>query len=42
LAVAEAKALVDVSVRFLGVGSAAWKAAGYALSTGFLMADNAR
>jgi rhodanese-related sulfurtransferase len=41
LAVAEAEALVDVPVRWLAGGNAAWRAAGYALSTQVLMADEA-
>ncbi|MGA8820695.1 MAG: rhodanese-like domain-containing protein [Xanthobacteraceae bacterium] len=41
LAVAEAKALSGVPVRFLAGGNAAWKAAGYELSAEPLMADEA-
>ena len=41
LAVAEAKALTDVPVRFLAGGNAAWKAAGCELSVEPLMADEA-
>ena len=41
LAVAEAEALVDIPVRFLAGGNAAWKAAGYELSAEPLMADEA-
>jgi rhodanese-related sulfurtransferase len=41
LAVAEAEALVDVPVRFLSGGNAAWKAAGYELSAEPLMTDEA-
>jgi len=39
VAVAEAKDLVNVPVRFLTGGNAAWRAAGYELSTEPLMAD---
>jgi rhodanese-related sulfurtransferase len=41
LAVAEAEALLDIPVRFLSGGNAAWKAAGYELSAEPLMADEA-
>ena len=41
LAVAEAQALVDIPVRFLSGGNAAWKAAGHQLSGEPLMADEA-
>jgi 3-mercaptopyruvate sulfurtransferase SseA len=41
LAVAEAMALVDIPVRVLAGGNAAWRAAGYALSTQPQMADEA-
>jgi len=41
MAIAEAKALVSVPVRFLTGGNAAWRAAGYELSTEPLMADEA-
>ncbi|MGA8610256.1 MAG: rhodanese-like domain-containing protein [Xanthobacteraceae bacterium] len=41
LTVAEAEALVDIPVRFLAGGNAAWKAAGYELSAEPLMADEA-
>ena len=41
LAAAEAEALVDVPVRVLAGGNAAWRAAGYALSTQPHMADEA-
>ena len=41
LAVAEAKALTDIPVRFLAGGNAAWKAAGCELSAEPLMADEA-
>ena len=41
LAVAEAKALIDVPVRFLAGGNAAWKAAGCELSAEPQMADEA-
>jgi len=39
LAAAEAEALVEVPVRVLAGGNAAWRAAGYALSTKACMAD---
>ena len=41
LAAAEAEALVDIPVRVLAGGNAAWRAAGYALSTQPHMADEA-
>src|SRR5580698_2608496 len=41
LAVPEATALVDIPVRVLAGGNAAWRAAGYALSTQPQMADEA-
>jgi rhodanese-related sulfurtransferase len=41
LAVAEAEALVDIPVRVLAGGNAAWKVAGYELSAEPLMADEA-
>ncbi len=41
LAAAEAKALVDAPVRVLTGGNAAWRAAGYPLSKGTQMADEA-
>ncbi len=41
MAVAEANALVSVPVRFLAGGNAAWRAAGYELSTEPLLADEA-
>jgi rhodanese-related sulfurtransferase len=41
MAVAEAKELVNVPARFLAGGNAAWRAAGYELSTEPLMADEA-
>jgi rhodanese-related sulfurtransferase len=41
LASAEAEALVDIPVRVLAGGNAAWRAAGYALSTQPHMADEA-
>jgi rhodanese-related sulfurtransferase len=41
MAVAEAKALVNVPVRVLAGGTAAWRAAGYELSSEPLMADEA-
>jgi rhodanese-related sulfurtransferase len=41
LAAAEAEALVDIPVRVLAGGNAAWRAAGYALSTEACMADEA-
>jgi 3-mercaptopyruvate sulfurtransferase SseA len=41
MAIAEAKALASVPVRFLTGGNAAWRAAGYELSTEPLMADEA-
>ena len=41
MAVAEAKALADVPVRCLAGGNAAWRAAGYELSTESLLADEA-
>jgi len=41
LAVAEATALVDIPVRYLAGGNAAWKQAGYELSAEPLMADDA-
>ena len=41
MAVAEAAALVSIPVRFLSGGNAAWRAAGYELSTEPLMADEA-
>ena len=41
LAAAEAEALVDVPVRVLAGGNAAWRAAGYALATKAHMADEA-
>ena len=41
LAVAEAQATAGIPVRFLRGGNAAWKAAGYELSTDPLMADEA-
>src|SRR5580700_9244966 len=41
LASAEAEALVDIPVRVLAGGNAAWRAAGYALSTEACMADEA-
>ncbi len=39
MAVAEAQALVNVPVRFLAGGNAAWRAAGYELSAESMMAD---
>ena len=41
LAAAEAEALVEIPVRVLAGGNAAWRAAGYALSTAAHMADEA-
>jgi rhodanese-related sulfurtransferase len=41
LTVAEAEALVDIPVRVLAGGNAAWRAAGYALSAEARMADEA-
>jgi rhodanese-related sulfurtransferase len=41
LAAAEAEALVDIPVRILAGGNAAWRAAGYVLSTEACMADEA-
>jgi rhodanese-related sulfurtransferase len=41
LAVSEAQAIAGIPVRFLSGGNAAWKAAGYELSTAPLMADEA-
>jgi rhodanese-related sulfurtransferase len=41
LAAAEAEALVDIAVRVLAGGNAAWRAAGYALSKEARMADEA-
>ena len=41
MAVTEAKVLTSVPVRFLAGGNAAWRAAGYELSTEPLMADEA-
>ena len=41
LAASEAEALVEVPVRVLAGGNAAWRAAGYALSTEAHMADEA-
>jgi rhodanese-related sulfurtransferase len=41
LAASEAEALVDIPVRILAGGNAAWRAAGYALSTQPHMADEA-
>jgi rhodanese-related sulfurtransferase len=41
LAAAEAQALVEIPVRVLAGGNAAWRAAGYALSTEARMADEA-
>jgi rhodanese-related sulfurtransferase len=41
LAATEAEALVDIPVRVLAGGNAEWRAAGYALSTQPLMADEA-
>jgi rhodanese-related sulfurtransferase len=41
LAASEAEALVEIPVRVLAGGNAAWRAAGYALSTEARMADEA-